>query len=94
MDRLGEDIKNKHGRKYYSFILRILMATLLGIRLPYQLKITDTLIHINMVLGDENNPVYLKCLYNSGESLNMVHLEYHRNICALRPDLVEYFFNL
>ena len=94
MDRLGEDIKNKHGRKYYSFILRILMATLLGIRLPYQLKITDTLMHIQMVLGDGNNPVYLKCLYNLGEGLNMVHLEYHRKICALRSDLVDYFLNL
>ena len=62
-----------------------------GLRLPTQLKVTDEIPHIQLVIGDECPLVYLNCTYELVVSINMVRSTYHENTKIIRTKLVVYF---
>ena len=69
MDIQGEGGQNKRRQNFYNFVLSMLTVTLQGKFLPLHIQVTDTMPHIQLFLGDENNSFYLKCIYYLGEGL-------------------------
>jgi len=73
------------------FLVHVLAGQIKTLRIPEHLHVSDVLPHIHLVIGSEEDSVYLKALYDTGAGLNMGRRSYHEQIYKVRPDLVALF---
>lgn len=80
--------KKERVQHVYMFLILTLASTPQRQQIPHQLRLSDVLPHILLVIGAADNSVYIKALYNTGSGLNLGRKQYHDKIREARPDLV------